>query len=76
MVKRKIIETVEEYDGSGKLVKKTTTETTEDDNTPYVPYFPSYPTHPTYPTTPVAPSPVWCGTTTTGDAPIGGISNG
>ena len=47
MIKRKIVETVEEYDKNGKLVTRTVTETEEtDDNpvqyvhstTPYVPY--------------------------------------
>lgn len=34
MIKRKITETVEEYDKDGKVVRKTTTETEETDETP------------------------------------------
>lgn len=34
MIKTKTIETVEEYDENGKLVKKTTTETEETDDNP------------------------------------------
>lgn len=48
MVKRKIIETVKEYDEKGSLVRETITETTEDDNTQYAPYYPystPIPTH-------------------------------
>ncbi len=49
MIKKKTIETVEEFDQNGKLIKKTTTETiTEDDTStyplnigPYNPYTPS-----------------------------------
>lgn len=48
MIKRKVTEVVEEYNDSGKLIRKTTTETTEDDDTPTStnPYYPlwSYPT--------------------------------
>lgn len=40
MIKRRIVETIEEYDDTGRIVKKTTTETTEDDDTAYVPYYP------------------------------------
>jgi hypothetical protein len=53
MIKRKTIETVEEYDANGKITRKVTTETTEDDegsnlSTPwwwgiYPPYNPNYP---------------------------------
>jgi len=43
MAKRKVIETIEEYDGDGKLTKKTTIETTEGDDAVC---FPSYPTFP------------------------------
>jgi hypothetical protein len=43
MIKRKTIETVEEYDANGKLTRKVTTETNEDDNSPQVPYVPTYP---------------------------------
>lgn len=34
MIKRKVIETVEEFDANGKLTRKVTTETTEDDDSP------------------------------------------
>jgi hypothetical protein len=51
MVKRKIIETVKEYDEAGKLIKETVTETTEDDSTEYIPYFPTYPAYPVIPDT-------------------------
>ena len=51
MVKRKIVETVKEYNDTGKLVKETITETTEDDSTEYVPYFPTYPVYPAFPET-------------------------
>lgn len=37
MTKRKIVEVVEEFNDSGKLIRKTTTETTEDDDTNYYP---------------------------------------
>jgi hypothetical protein len=50
MIKRKTIETVEEFDTNGKLVRKVTTETNEDDDgtvqtypwwgTPYNPAYP------------------------------------
>lgn len=53
MIKRKIVETVEEYDANGKLVRKTTTETEEDDTAEYQPY--TYPVYP-YPTYPLQPS--------------------
>lgn len=47
MIKRKIVETVEEYDANGKLVRKTTTETEENDTTEYQPYpCPTYPLQP------------------------------
>lgn len=39
MIKRTIIETVEEYDENGKLTRKTTTETKEDDDTGYAPIY-------------------------------------
>lgn len=48
MIKTKIIETVEEYDSDGKLLKKTTTETEETNDSPTqythtsVPYIPPY----------------------------------
>ena len=51
MIKTKIVETVEEYDADGKLVKRTVTETEEtDDNptqyvhsiSPYAPYIGCY----------------------------------
>lgn len=32
MIKRKVIEIVEEYNETGELIRKTTTETTEDDD--------------------------------------------
>lgn len=34
MVKTKTVETIEEYDENGKLVKRTVTETEETDDTP------------------------------------------
>ena len=37
MTKRKITETVYEYDKDGKVTKKTVTETEEEDDTIYVP---------------------------------------
>lgn len=53
MIKRKIVETVEEYDANGKLVRKTTTETEEDDTTESYPHtYPAYPC-PTYPLQPI-----------------------
>lgn len=62
MLKRKTIETVEEYDSNGKLVKKTVTETQEDDPN-YLPYFPI-----TYPLTePYDPVKVWNPEVTYGD---------
>ena len=33
MVKRKIVETIEEFDDSGKLIKRTVTETEESNDT-------------------------------------------
>ena len=48
MIKTKTIETIEEYDSDGKLVRKTTTETeeTNDNPTQYIytsaPYMPPY----------------------------------
>jgi hypothetical protein len=38
MVKRKIVETIKEYDNEGRLVTETVTETTEDDDTRYEPF--------------------------------------
>ena len=35
MTKRKTVEVIEEFDDSGKLIRKTTTETTEDEDTNY-----------------------------------------
>jgi hypothetical protein len=55
MVKRKITETVKEYDENGRVTKETVTETTEDDDTQFVPYYP------TYPTIPPTPLPTWPG---------------
>ena len=57
MIKRKIVEIIEEYNEKGSLVRKTTTETTEDDDsiantTPYYPFW-SYP----------GPSIQYCGNT-------------
>lgn len=49
MVKTKTVETIEEYDENGKLVKRTVTETEETDDSP-VRY--------SYQTTPCIPS-VW-----------------
>ena len=46
MIKRKTIETVEEYDANGKLLRKVTTETDNDVNenvypiSPFAPYYP------------------------------------
>jgi hypothetical protein len=51
MTKRKIVETVKEYDAEGRLLKETITETIENDDTQYVPYYvytPSVPS-PSYP---------------------------
>lgn len=42
MVKTKTVETIEEYDENGKLIKKTVTETEETDDSP-VRYPYSYP---------------------------------
>lgn len=42
MIKRKVIETVEEYDENGKLTRKVITETNEDDQTNYQQYYPLY----------------------------------
>lgn len=47
MVKRKITETVEEYDKDGKLIKKTITITEEDDDTYYYPFTSPAPYNPT-----------------------------
>ena len=57
MVKRKIKETVLEYDEGGKIIKETITETTEDDDTMYLPSFNPYPYYPVY-----SPDKFWCGT--------------
>lgn len=46
MIKRKTIETVEEYDVNGKLLRKVTTEKDDDVKEiqyPYVPFSPYYP---------------------------------
>jgi len=43
MIKRKIIETIKEYDENGKLTRETITETTEDDNNTYYPQQPYAP---------------------------------
>ncbi|MBP1737519.1 MAG: hypothetical protein H6Q60_1400 [Oscillospiraceae bacterium] len=43
MIKRKIIETIREYDENGKLTRETVTETTEDDNSLYCPVQPYFP---------------------------------
>ena len=45
MTKRNVTETVEEYDESGNLVRKTTTETHEEED-PSPSYYPSYPSYP------------------------------
>lgn len=42
MIKTKTIETIEEYNDSGKLVKKTTTETTEENDAKENWYAPNY----------------------------------
>ena len=54
MIKRKVVEVIEEYNDAGKLIRKTTTETTEDDDVKvqWVPY-----TNPNY--TPNDYSPYW-----------------
>lgn len=66
MIKRRIIETIEEYDDKGALKSRTTTETLEDDDTPQY----GYATHPV-----LEPVPWWvrqampdinCGTSETG----------
>ncbi len=51
MIKRKVVETVEEYDTSNNLIRKTITETNEDDDSPSpqyvtVPYLPNQTGHP------------------------------
>lgn len=60
MLKRKTIETVEEYDSNGKLTKKIVTETLEDDGGYTLPnYPPTYPwTEPYYPWV-VRPTVTW-----------------
>ena len=45
MTKRNVTEIVEEYDESGNLIRKTTTETHEEED-PSPSYYPSYPTLP------------------------------
>ena len=70
MIKRKIIETTEEYNDDGKLIRKTTIETTEDDETPIsYPYYPIYPNPTTWPLVtydpndnPYYPYGTYCGT--------------
>lgn len=47
MIKTKIVETVEEFDGDGKLLRRTVTETEETDDNPaeyqhtFTPYVPN-----------------------------------
>lgn len=53
MTKTHIIETIEEYDGNGKITRKTVTETTEENNDPAPSYTPQWwtlgsPSYPTY----------------------------
>ena len=49
MIKRTTIETIEEYDSNGKLIKKTTTETREEDESGLT----------TYPSNIPQPNPYW-----------------
>ena len=42
MTKTHIIETIEEYDGNGKITRKTVTETTEENNDPAPSYTPQW----------------------------------
>lgn len=68
MTKRKIVETTEEYNDDGKLIRKTTVETTEDDETPIL--WPTYPIYPTYPNAPWSILPTTYPDVTWQDLPI------
>lgn len=60
MIKTKTVETVEEYDVDGKLVKRTVTETEETDDNPTM-----------YTISPYAPATAYCGSLFSGETDSG-----
>lgn len=64
MIKRKTVETIEEYNEKGELIRKTVTETTEDDSSEPTPSYPWWWNQPT--TAPYTPPYVtYCNTNVT-----------